>query len=117
MKFTAERDAFADAVAWAARSLPSRPVIPVLAGMLVEAQSSGEVRLSGFDYEVSAEAAADAVVAEPGKVLVPGRLLADIVRALPAGPVEIATSGAETVVTCGSVEFGLLTMPVEDYPD
>jgi len=117
MKFSAERDSFADAVAWAARSLPSRPVIPVLAGMLVEATASGEVRLSGFDYEVSAEAVAEAAVAEPGRVLVPGRLLADIVRSLPAGPVQVTTTGVETVVTCGNVEFGLLTMPVEDYPE
>jgi DNA polymerase-3 subunit beta len=66
---------------------------------------------------VAAEAATEARVDEPGRVLVPGRLLAEIARSLPGGPVQVATSGSETVVTCGSVEFGLLAMPLEDYPE
>ena len=53
MKFRVERDVLADAVAWAARSLPARPPVPVLAGLLVEAAADG-LTLSSFDYEVSA---------------------------------------------------------------
>lgn len=116
MRFTVERDVFGEAVAWAARILPARPAIPVLAGMVVEVDEAGRLTLSGFDYEVSGQVTAEVTAAEPGRVLVPGRLLADIARSLPAQPVEVATSGAEMVVTCGSAEFGLLTMPVEDYP-
>ncbi len=37
MKFTVEREALAEAVTWVARALPSRPVIPVLAGLLLRA--------------------------------------------------------------------------------
>ena len=54
MKFRVERDALADAVTWAARALPSRPPVPVLAGLLLEADPTGVLRLSSFDYEVSA---------------------------------------------------------------
>ena len=43
MKFRVERDVFADAVAWAARSLPVRPSSPVLAGLLIEASDAGLV--------------------------------------------------------------------------
>src|SRR5690606_28019240 len=64
----------------------------------------------------SARAHESAAVAEPGRVLVPGRLLADIVRNLPPQPVDILTKGSEVVVRCGPAEFGLLTLPVEDYP-
>ena len=35
MKFTVERDALAEAVAWVARALPTRPVVPVLTGLLL----------------------------------------------------------------------------------
>jgi DNA polymerase-3 subunit beta len=49
-------------------------------------------------------------------VLVPGRLLADITRSLPAQPVEVATDGSRVIVTCGSATFALPTMPVDDYP-
>ncbi|MBE1588851.1 DNA polymerase-3 subunit beta [Nonomuraea angiospora] len=101
-------------MAWAARVLPTRPVVPVLSGLLLEA--SDELVLSAFDYDVSARAAVDADVAEAGSVLIPGRLLAEISRSLPADDVEIVTEGAEAVLTCGSAEFGLITMPVEDFP-
>ena len=88
MKFRVERDVLADAVAWAARSLPVRPPVPVLAGLLIEAED-GLLSLSGFDYETSARATLDAEVADEGKALVTGRLLADICRSLPAKPVEM----------------------------
>ena len=53
MKFTVERDVLADGVAWVSRALPLRPPVPVLAGVLIEATATG-VKLSSFDYEVSA---------------------------------------------------------------
>ncbi|GAA0553173.1 DNA polymerase III subunit beta [Actinomadura livida] len=116
MELRVDRQTLADAVAWAARTLPARPALPVLAGMLIEATAEGELTLAGFDYEVSARARDDATVTEPGLVLVPGRLLSDIVRNLPPQPVDIFTKGAEVVVRCGPAEFGLRTLPVEDYP-
>ncbi|WP_225994063.1 DNA polymerase III subunit beta [Actinomadura rudentiformis] len=116
VEFRVERQTLAEAVSWAARTLPARPALPVLAGMLVEATAGGGLILAGFDYEVSARAEVEANVAEPGRVLVPGRLLAEIVRNLPPQPVDFSTKGTEVVVRCGSVEFGLQMMPVEDYP-
>ncbi|MEV4001187.1 DNA polymerase III subunit beta [Actinomadura sp. NPDC049753] len=116
MEFRVERQTLADAVAWAARTLPARPALPVLAGMLIEVTGQGELTLGAFDYEVSAHATDEAAVAEPGRALVPGRLLSDIVRNLPNQPVDVFTKGSEVVVRCGPAEFGLLTLPVEDYP-
>ena len=115
MKFRVERDALADAVAWAARSLPVRPSVPVLAGLLIEAGHEG-LMLSTFDYETSARATLTADVADEGKALVSGRLLADICRSLPNKPVEMVIDGSRVSLTCGSARFSLQTMPVEDYP-
>ncbi|UDY23586.1 DNA polymerase III subunit beta [Nocardioides sp. Kera G14] len=115
MKFRVDRDVFAEAVAWAARSLPVRPSTPVLSGLLIEATDAGLV-LSSFDYETSARATLAAEVADEGKALVSGKLLADIVRSLPAKPVELTLDGARVALTCGSARFSLQTMPVEDYP-
>ncbi|MBF4163947.1 DNA polymerase III subunit beta [Nocardioides acrostichi] len=115
MKFRVERDVLADAVAWAARSLPLRPSAPVLAGLLIEAGGDGLV-LSSFDYETSARATLEAEVLEAGRALVSGRLLADICRSLPAKPVELSLEEARVSLTCGSARFSLQTMPVDDYP-
>lgn len=115
MKIRVERDVLAEAVAWTARSLPARPPVPVLAGLLLKAEE-GALSLSGFDYEVSARVSVEADVEEDGTVLVSGRLLADICRALPNRPVEISTDGVRATVVCGSSRFTLHTLPVEEYP-
>jgi DNA polymerase-3 subunit beta len=114
MRFRVERDVFAEAVAWAARTLPSRPPVPVLAGLLLEV--SDTLALSSFDYEVSANAQIEVSSAEPGRALVSGRLLAEISRSLPAQPVDVSIEGARVVVSCGSARFTLPTLPVDDYP-
>jgi DNA polymerase-3 subunit beta len=116
VKFRVQRDVLAEAVAWAARSLPARPPVPVLAGLMLDAREGAGLVLSSFDYEVSARVEIAADITDPGVALVSGRLLADISRSLPDRPVEIATDGAKVVVTCGSSRFTLLTLPVEDYP-
>ncbi|HET9655208.1 MAG TPA: DNA polymerase III subunit beta [Kineosporiaceae bacterium] len=116
MKFRVERDVLAEAVTWAARALPSRPPVPVLAGLLLESDTEGTLRLSSFDYEVSARVEVPAEVADPGTVLVSGRLLADISKSLPGKPVDVVTDGSRVSLTCGASRFTLLTMPVDEYP-
>lgn len=116
MRFRVDRDVLADAVTWTARSLPTRPPVPVLAGVRIEADTTGTLQLSSFDYEVSARSQIPADVTEAGTVLVSGRLLAEISRALPAKPVDVVLDGTKVQVTCGASRFTLLTMPVEDYP-
>jgi len=115
VKFRVERDQLADAVAWAARTLPTRSNQPLLSGLLIEAQDGGLV-LSSFDHEVSGRVETEAVVDEVGRVLVPGRLLSDIARALPAQPVTVVVDGSRVTVTCGRSTFTLPTMSVDDYP-
>ncbi len=115
MRFRVEHDTLAEAVAWAARTLPTRPSLPMLAGLLIESRPTG-LTLSSFDYEVSARVEISAHVDEPGQVLVSGRLLADIARALPAQPVEFSVEGSRVEVRCGRSTFVLPTLPVEDYP-
>lgn len=116
MKFRVERDVLSEAVTWVARGLPTRPPVPVLAGVLLEASGEGTVTLSAFDYEVSARITVPADVDTPGTGLVLGRLLADISRSLPAYPVDVATEGSKISVQCGTSRFSLLQMPTEDYP-
>ena len=121
MKFTVERDALAEAVSWAARALPVRPVLPVLTGLLLsvgqQGAGPGYLTLSCFDYEVSARVRVPAEVAEPGTVLVPGRLLVEIVRSLPAHPVEFADDPDGVSVSCGDAAFLLTPLPHPDYPE
>jgi DNA polymerase III subunit beta len=115
MKFRVERDALADAVAWTAKSLPNRPSVPVLAGVMLRV-TDGNLQVSGFDYEVSSQVTVEVQGDADGAALVSGRLLAEITKALPAKPVDIAAVGSHLELVCGSARFTLPTMPVEDYP-
>ena len=116
LRFRLVREDFAEAVAWVARSLPTRPPSnPVLAGVLITGTEDG-LTIAGFDFDVSAEARVPAEIASPGSVLVSGRLLSDITRALPGKPVEVGVEGSRVLLSCGSAKFSLPAMPVEDYP-
>lgn len=115
MRFQVERDVLAAAVGWTARSLPTKSPMQVLLGLVLEVRD-GDLHVSGFDYEVSSRMEAAVTAVEGGRVLVPGRLLADIVRSLPAQPVDIRTEGARLVVACGTARFTLPTLQIADYP-
>ena len=115
MKFQVNKDVLSEAVSFAVRLLPQRTTLPILGGILIEADANA-LRLSVFDYEVSAQAEIVAKVETSGRVLVSGRLLSEIASKLPNAPVEFSTDGSKVVVSCGSTKFSLLTMPVEEYP-
>ncbi|HEY9477413.1 MAG TPA: DNA polymerase III subunit beta [Microbacteriaceae bacterium] len=115
MRFQVNRDVFSEAVSFAVKLLPQRTTLPILSGVLIETTASG-LTLSAFDYEVSAQTSIVADVEEPGRILVSGRLLADIASRLPAAPVQFATEESKITVVCGSAHFTLLSMPVEEYP-
>jgi DNA polymerase III subunit beta len=115
MRFRIERDALGEAVAWVARALPTRPVVPVLSGLLIDA-AAGSVSLSCFDYDVSARIEVGAEVAEPGTALVPGKLLAEITRSLAGSAAEFADDKDSVLLTCGTAEFTLVKLAAEEYP-
>ncbi|MCU1508609.1 MAG: dnaN [Glaciihabitans sp.] len=115
MKFQVNRDVFSEAVSFAVKLLPQRTTLPILSGVLIETTASG-LTLSSFDYEVSAQTEIAAEVEEQGRILVSGRLLAEIASRLPAAPVKFATEESRITVSCGSAQFTLLSMPVEEYP-
>ncbi len=115
MKFQVNRDVFSEAVSFAVKLLPQRTTLPILSGVLIDASNDG-ITFSSFDYEVSTRTTISADVEENGQVLVSGRLLADIASRLPNAPVHVSTDGSKIIVKCGSANFTLLSMPVEEYP-
>ena len=115
MKFQVNRDVLSEAVSFAVKMLPARTTLPILSGVLIEATTEGLV-FSSFDYEVSTQTKVAATVETPGRVLVSGRLLAEIANRLPNAPVTFETVESRIQVSCGSANFTLLSMPVEEYP-
>jgi DNA polymerase-3 subunit beta len=117
MKVTCGRDELADKLQLAGRGVSTRTNVQILAGIMLRA-AGGQLRLSATDMEISLRVALDAQVEDEGAVVVPGRLLVDIVRLLPAGEVTIAHRAEEGVaeLTCGSASYKLHTYAAEDFP-
>jgi len=114
MKFAVERDALVDAVNWVSKSISNRPITTALLGIVIDV--ADEITLSGSDLETSAKAKFKADISQKGKVLVPGKLLAEISRSLPAKPVTFNLEGSRVLVTAGSAKFTLPTLPLVEYP-
>ncbi|KUN58445.1 DNA polymerase III subunit beta [Streptomyces griseorubiginosus] len=114
MKLTIDQSHLAAAIGYAARSLPARPPAPVLAGVLLDALDD-RLRVSAFDYEVSADTNCPATVTENGRALISGRLLSDIVATV-RGDVHLELTGSRMLLRAGSARFTLPTLPLEEYP-
>ncbi|HZK32497.1 MAG TPA: DNA polymerase III subunit beta [Corynebacterium sp.] len=115
VSFRVARDDLANAVAWVARSLPTKATQPVLRAMLITATDTG-LELAGFDYEISTRVRIAAEISEPGTIAVAGRLIAEIVNTLPNKPVDLQVEGTKVLLSCGSSRFELPLIPLDDYP-
>ena len=115
MKFTVDQQGLTDGVNWVSRSLSTRPIKTELLGIVIDA-TGDEVFLSGSDLETSSKAHFTADIVTKGKVLVPGKLLAEICRSLPNKPITIALDGTRVLVTSGSAKFTLPTLSIDEYP-
>ena len=115
MKFTVDSAVLTDSVNWVSRSLSTRPIMTALLGIVIDAKN--DVTLSASDLETSAKSSFNADVKEPGRVLVPGRLLSEISKNLPSKPVSFVLEGNRVFVTAGSAKFTLPILPINEYPN
>jgi len=115
--FTVDAKPLAAAVAWAARRIPPRPAMPILGGALIDT-TTGVLIVAGFDLDVCATAFTSVTSVQPGRALVSGRLLAELVKTLPpAKSVSVSVDDTHLTLTCGAIRLTLPLMPVEDYPE
>ena len=118
MKVTCTKDELAEKLAVAGRGVSTRTAsVQILAGIMLAAEG-GKLSLSATDMEISLRVSLDAQVEESGSVVVPGRLLVDIVRLLPGGEVTLEARPEEGIaeLVCGSASYRLHTYAAEDFP-
>jgi DNA polymerase III subunit beta len=116
VKFRCDRDDLSEALQTVQRGVSTRPGIPALTGVLLEAGEDGALMLTTTDLEVSARLSVDVTLQEPGTVLVPARLLGDVVKSLAAAPVEIDADSGQARISCGAYEGTVRLLPAEDFP-
>jgi len=117
MKVTCPREELAQKLGVVGRAVSSRTSVNILTGIMLRAES-GQLSLAATDMEISLRVTLDAQVEEEGSIVIPGRLLVDIVRLLPAGEVTLEHRAEEGIahLVCGSASYGLHTYSPDDFP-
>jgi DNA polymerase-3 subunit beta len=115
MKFRADRSEFAEAAAWALRTVGARATLPALSGVRLEVTGDRLV-LRSTDLEIASELSIPVAAEREGVALVPGRLLGDVVRSLPPSAIAADADSDRLRMTCGRARFDLRLMPPEDFP-
>jgi DNA polymerase-3 subunit beta len=118
MKLSISRDALLAGLQVVGRAVSSRATLPALSGIKLSAAGK-TLTLQATDMEVGISMDLEDVVVEAeGTVLLPGRLLGDVVRNLPTGQVEMALrpEPGDMELTAGGARFHLRTLPAEDFP-
>src|SRR2546423_2876363 len=117
MKVVCQRDELSQKLGVVARAVSTRASVQILSGVLLRAEG-GRLHLAATDMELSLRSALEAQVEGEGAVVVPGRLLVDLVRLLPADEVTREYRAEEGVVhvMCGPTNASLHTYAAEDFP-
>ena len=102
----------------AARVASTRSAVQALSGVQLAADG-GRVELRATDMEVALRVPMQATVVRDGTVVLPARLLLDVVRQLPGGDVSLELRPAEqdVEVVSGPARFHLRTLRTEDFPN
>lgn len=110
------KESLLDAVTSVSRAVSTRSMIPALSGIHLSA-ATGALSLRATDGDISLTAALEANVQSGGDAVVPGRLLTDVVRQMPAGEITLeAAEPGSIALTSGNAHFSLRLLPLEDFP-
>jgi DNA polymerase-3 subunit beta len=117
LKIGVSQEALVEKLALVARAVSNRTTVLVLGGIRLKAEN-GTLELSATDMELSLRASLEADVDGGGEVVVPGRLLLDIVRSLPDSEVTLEQRPEESVllISSGSASYRVHTYSAEDFP-
>lgn len=118
MRITCPKEILADKLQAVLKTITTKSAMPVLSGIRIRTAGETGVELASTNMELSLRLRLEAAVEGEGAVVVPGRLLADIVRSLPAGDVNISVGDGEPVaeVTSGQASFKINCLTAGDFP-
>lgn len=117
MKLSIEKTALLEHLQTAARVVSTRSALQTLAGVMIKAEGD-RVELHATDMELGLRVSLDVKAEEEGVVVLPGRLLLDVVRALPQDQLTLATRETEQdiEIVSGGATFHIKTLSPDEFP-
>jgi DNA polymerase III subunit beta len=117
MKLSTRREALFGQLQTVTRAASTRSAVQALSGVQIQATAGG-IELRATDMEIGLRVPLEGEVVRDGAVVLPARLLVDVVRALPGDTVSLELRGAEqdVEIVAGSATFHIRTLRLEDFP-
>jgi DNA polymerase-3 subunit beta len=115
MKFTMPKESLSRTLQSVVSAVPPKSTLPILSNFLLEARD-GKLLLTCTDLDVSVCTQAPSNVALGGRVTVPARRFAEIVRELPPDEVKVGTDELKLTLDCSIGQFSLMGMDPEEFP-
>ena len=116
MKFKCEKEILEKTFSLARKATPNRSgTNPVLSGLFLELKKDKLVVI-GSDLDLTIRIEIKVGCEEEGRVVIPGALLADIIRVLENGQISFVVRDEEIQINSGKSEFNLRTLPVDEFP-
>ncbi len=117
MKFTINRDHFANGLAQVLNVVGTKASMPILSNVLIEAED-GQIALTTTNLDLGIRCRIKAEVTEPGSLTLPVRKLASIVRELPKLEVqlEVAQDSDQAKLTSGGSLFRIMGIARDEFP-
>lgn len=116
MNLAVDREELLGSISVISKGLSSRSTIPILSGVRIQVDVDGRITMSTTDLELSVRSVIKGRVSEPGIVVVPGRLFAEIIKALPPGSINLSIDNGNLQIKCERSLFTLKTLQSEEFP-
>ncbi len=113
-----EKELFLQMLQIVSHSVPLKPIISSLAGVLLQADEN-RIQLTSNNLELSITVAGKATVSEPGEAVIPAKILTEAVRRSPNETISIKQLSGRSAISLqsGSVQMEILTLPTEEFPE
>jgi len=115
MKIVCEKNDFLAGISTTQKALSSRTTIPSLEGVMIEAVRENIV-FTATDLILTIESTIQADVVLDGRVLLPGRLLSEIIRKMPDGQIELEKVDNNVVISAENTHTTIASMNIDEYP-
>ena len=116
MRFNCEKHILQEAIGIASRAVSSRSALPVLEGILFEAEGE-TLKLTGYDLKKAVFTSVDCSAVTAGSAVLNAKLMGEIVRSMPDGLVNVNVDENVAIIRCGKAEYTIPSMQSRDYPE
>lgn len=117
MKIVCDKKSLSEAVAGVSKAVTPSSAVPVLQGILLHADGFS-LELTGYDLEMAITTSIEANVKAPGDIVLPAKLLGDMLRSLEGEEISIESEeNLDTTIKSGITEYDLKGMSAADFPE